>query len=176
MSKESKSYQKLEDKVKTLLWEYLKELRVATQEVHNALPSDKADKITDPLFTAIVDSEDTVVERITKELFKEITNVPSSTNYISSDIIKKSEDYLALMDEYISMEGDYERLSNEYDELEWAYNDLDATYDELKEQHDELDTLFEELEQEYEDLLSENNILESRINELDSELNFLKEQ
>lgn len=176
MGKESKSYQKLEDKVKTLLEKHLKDLRLATQEVHNALPSDKADKITDPLFNTIIDSEDTVVENVTKELFKEITNVSPSTNYISSDIIKKSEDYLTLMDEYISMEDDYERLSSEYDELEGAYNDLDATYDELKEQYDELDTLFEELEQEYEDLLSENNILESRINELESELNFLKEQ
>lgn len=174
MNKESKSYQKLEEKVKTLLWEHLKELRLATQEVHNALPSDKADKITDPLFTAIVDSEDTVVESITQELAISLADIHSNTDYLSSDIIKESEDYLILMDEYISMESEYEELSNDYEVLYKQGEDLGIAHEELKELYDELDMSFNELEQEHEELLNENRGLLGRIEKLENEVDFLK--
>lgn len=175
MNKESKSYQKLEEKVKTLLWEHLKELRLATQEVHNALPSETADKITDPLFTAIVDSEDAVVERITQELSTSLADIHSNTDYISSDIIKESEDYLILMDEYVSMESEYEEVSNDYEVLYKQWEDLELAHEELKELNNELDMSFDELEQEHEELLNENRELLERIEELENELDFLKE-
>lgn len=203
MDKESKLYQELEGKVQTLLEEHLKDLRLATQEVHNALPSDKADKITDPLFNTIIDSEELLLSSLTEELVKELQVTLSSKNLVTVADIEESEEYQSLAEEYDelmeglthsldeckelsdtidTLEEGYDELEEQLDDLREAYEALRAEYDELERATGDLDNSYKTLRVDYDEVVEDLNTiakekeeLESQVDDLEDEIEYLRD-
>lgn len=203
MDKESKLYQELEGKVQTLLEEHLKDLRLATQEVHNALPSDKADKITDPLFNTIIDSEELLLSSLTEELVKELQVTLSSKNLVTVADIEESEEYQSLADKYDelmeglthsldeckelsdtidTLEEGYDELEEQLDDLREDYEALRAEYDELERATGDLDNSYKTLRVEYDEVVEDLNTiakekeeLESQVDDLEDEIEYLRD-
>lgn len=197
MSKESKPYQKLEDKVKTLLEKHLKDLRLATQEVHNALPSDKADKITDPLFNTIIDSEELLLSSLTEELVKELQVTLSSKDLVTVADIEESEEYQSLAEEYDelmeglthsldeckelsdtidTLEEGYDELEEQLDDLREAYEALRAEYDELERATGDLDNSYKTLRVEYDEVVEDLNTIAKEKEELEAQVDDLEDE
>lgn len=203
MSKGSKLYQELEGKVQTILEEHLKDLRLATQEVHNALPSDKADKITDPLFNTIIDSEELLLSSLTEELIKELQVTLSSKDLVTVADIEESEEYQSLAEEYDelmeglthsldeckelsdtidTLEEGYDELEEQLDDLREAYEALRAEYDELERATGDLDNSYKTLRVEYDEVVEDLNTiakekeeLESQVDDLEDEIEYLRD-
>jgi len=203
MDKESKLYQELEGKVQTLLEEHLKDLRLATQEVHNALPSDKADKITDPLFNTIIDSEELLLSSLTEELVKELQVTLSSKDLVTVADIEESEEYQSLAEEYDelmeglthsldeckelsdtidTLEEGYDELEEQLDDLRESYEALRAEYDELERATGDLDNSYKTLRVEYDEVVEDLNTiakekeeLESQVDDLEDEIEYLRD-
>lgn len=182
MDKESKLYQELEGKVQTLLEEHLKDLRLATQEVHNALPSDKADKITDPLFNTIIDSEELLLSSLTEELIKELKETLSSKDLVAVVDIEESEEYQLLAEEYDELMDGLTHSLDECKELSSTIDTLEEGYDELEEQLDDLREAYEALRAEYDEVVEDLNTiakekeeLESQVDDLEDEIEYLRD-
>lgn len=203
MDKESKLYQELEGKVQTLLEEHLKDLRLATQEVHNALPSDKADKITDPLFNTIIDSEELLLSSLTEGLVKELQVTLSSKDLVTVADIEESEEYQSLAEEYDelmeglthsldeckelsdtidTLEEGYDELEEQLDDLRESYEALRAEYDELERATGDLDNSYKALRVEYDEVVEDLNTiakekeeLESQVDDLEDEIEYLRD-